>query len=379
MDDAVEMNDAQRGEAKEYGRRELYCGLADRGLDILYLAAFSTWAARPLAAWLRDESGLRQLWIQLVGMFLIMTLGHMAVSFPLSFYAGHVLEHRYGLSRQSFSRWLIRYAKRNGLTLAFGLLLTQGLYWTIWLTGSYWWLVAAAASFVVSAILGQLAPVLIMPLFYKFERLPDDELLRRLSKLADGTGLNVEGVYRMEMSAETAKANAMLAGLGSTRRVILGDTLLDNFSGDEIEVIFAHEVGHHVHRHIHKLIGSILLFSGGSFFVCDRVLRWHSTGQLSGALDYGSLPVWTLPWLTLVITLMSLLFEPLQNAVSRRFEVQADTYALQRTRHKSAFQSAFHKLAKINKADPDPHPLEVLLFHSHPPIKERLALANKVS
>jgi len=371
--DAQAMTDQQRAEAKQYGRRELYCSLADKALDLVYLAAVALWAAKPLDAalaelpWLGPNGSLR-----LLALFAVVTLGHMVVSFPLSFYAGHVLEHRFGLSRQSLARWLGRYAKRNLLALVFGAALVLGLFWLIWTTANYWWLVAAGAFFVVSVLMGQLAPVLILPLFYKIEKLQAPELAERIRRLAEGTGLSIEGVYRIGLSAETSKANAMLAGLGRTRRVLLADTLLEGFEPDEIEVIFAHEIGHHVHRHIHKLIAAGLIFSVGGFYVCHGVLSVWAGGQV----DYAELPVSTLPAIMLILTVFGLVFEPLQNAISRHFERQSDRYALERTALADAYRSAFHKLSRLNKSDPDPHWLEVALFHSHPPIAERLALAD---
>ena len=218
---------------------------------------------------------------------------------------------------------------------------------------------------------------MILPLFYKIEPLEDEALKKRMAKLSEGTGLSIEGVYRMKMSDETVKANAMLAGLGNTRRVIMGDTLLEGFSPDEIEVIFAHEIGHHVHHHLRKMIVTGLIYSTAGFFLCDRMLAWW-VGSVDGTIDYAQLPVYTLPLLTLVITVFSMLVEPIQNSVSRYFEVQSDTYALTKTGLRDAYRSAFTKLARLNKADPDPHPLEVFLFHSHPPINDRLALADRV-
>jgi STE24 endopeptidase len=177
------------------------------------------------------------------------------------------------------------------------------------------------------------------------------------------------------LSAETVKANAMLAGLGRTRRVLLGDTLLNSFSPDEIEVIFAHEIGHHVFRHIRKMILAGLVYSTAGFWVCDRLLAvWSARG---GTIDYAHLPVDTVPFVLLILTLFAMLLEPLQNAVSRRFESQSDRYALERTGLKDAYLSAFRKLAKLNKDDPNPHWLDVLLFHSHPPVANRLAMAEK--
>ena len=369
------MTERQLAEAKEYGRKELTCGLADKALDLAFLAVMATIAARPLDQWLSGWSILQPPWTRLAALFLLLTLVHIGLSFPLSFYSGHLLEHRYGLSRQSLGGWLWRYVKRNLLTLCFGLLMVQGLYWMIWLIGDLWWLAAAGMFFLVSVAIGQLAPVLILPLFYKITRLDDEQLTERLSRLSAGTGLSIEGVYRMDLSSETVKANAMLAGLGRTRRVILGDTLLDSFSPEEIEIIFAHEIGHHVHRHIRKMILAGLVYSTASFLVCDLLVAAWVT-RIDGSFQYASLPVYTLPMLMLVITLLSMLLEPLQNMMSRHFERQSDWYALQRTGRVDSYRSAFQKLARLNKANPDPHPVEVFLFHSHPTISQRLAMAE---
>ncbi len=372
--DTAEMTPDQLAETKRYGRQQLFCDLIDRAVDLMFLTVAAFLIAIPLDRWLAD-SVVSSRWIRLAVVFGIVTGLHALASFPISFYSGHVVEHRYGLSRQSFGRWFSRYLKRNSLAFAFGLLLFEGLYAIIWYTQSWWWLVAAVAFFMVSVVIGQLAPVLIMPLFYKIKRLEDQTLAERFRSISDGTGLSIEGIYRMEMSAETAKANAMLAGLGATRRVILGDTLLDEFSPEEIEVIFAHEVGHHVHRHIRKMIVAGIVYSLAGLYLCDwLVAGWVMRRE--GELDYANFPIWTLPALMLTIAVFSLFVEPLQNAISRLFERQSDRYALESTQKVAAYRTAFRKLARQNKADPDPHPLEVFLFHSHPPIAKRIAMAD---
>lgn len=372
------MTDGELAEAKRYGHLGLKCSLADKAIDVGYLTVAAFLLARPIDAWLQQVSPLlnRNWSLRLSALFLIIMGIHIVISFPLSFYSGHWIEHQFQLSTQTFGQWFWRYIKRNLLTVVFSLALVLGLYWLIWTTGGWWWLVAAAAFFVVSVVLGQLAPVLILPLFYRIEKLDMPELTDRIAKLAAGTGLSIEGVYRMNLSEETVKANAMLAGLGHTRRVLLGDTLLNGFSPDEVEVIFAHEIGHHVFRHIRKMIVAGLIYSTAGFWLCDSMLRtWASHGQ---PLDYAQLPVDTLPLLLLVLTVFAMLLEPVQNAVSRRFERQSDRYALERTGLKDAYLSAFRKLAKLNKDDPNPHWLDVLLFHSHPPVAERLAMAEDV-
>lgn len=371
------MTGDEMAEAKQYGRRELACALIDKAIDVTVLAVAAFFLARPLDAWLREFPLLAGNWsLRLIALFLIVTAIHVLASFPLSFYSGHILEHKFQLSTQSFGRWLWQYAKRTALGAFLSLLLTLGLFWLIWTTGGLWWLAAAAVFFVASIILGQLTPVLILPLFYRIEKLDAPELSDRMTRLATGTGLSIEGVYRMNLSDETVKANAMLAGLGHTRRVLLGDTLLDGFTSDEIEVVFAHEIGHHVFRHIRKLIVAGMVSSAVGFWICDRCLTAWAAYH-GGVVPYSALPVWTLPFLMLALTLFTMLMEPLQNAVSRRFERQCDRYAIERTGLKDAYLSAFRKLAKLNKDDPNPHWLDVLLFHSHPPVAERLAMAEE--
>ena len=369
----TDMTDGELAEAKRYGRLELGCALADKAIDVAYLAVAAFFLARPLDAWLKISPLLNDYWtLRLAAMYLAVFALHVAVSFPLSFYAGHRLEHQFHLSTQTFGRWLWRYTKRNLLSAAFLLVMILGLYWLIWTAGPWWWPAAAAAFFIVGIVLGQLAPVLILPLFYHIEKLDSPELNDRLARLAAGTGLSIEGVYRMNLSEETQKANAMLAGLGRTRRVLLGDTLLAGFSPDEIEVIFDHEIGHHVCRHIPKIIAIGLVYTLAGLWLCDRVLHvWVVP------LDYARLRIDTLPLLLLALTVFGMILEPLQNVLSRRFERQADRYALDRTGLKEAYQSAFRKLAKSNKDDPNPHWLDVLLFHSHPPVAERLAMAKE--
>lgn len=372
------MTGEELAEAKCYGRIGLTCAMADKALDMVYLTVAALLLAKPLDAWLRTYPLLEGNWsLRLMALLLAVMAIHIAVSFPLSLYSGHVLEHRFQLSTQGFGRWFWQYTKRNVLAVAFSLVMMLGLYWLIWTTGPWWWLAAAATFFLVGVVLGQLVPVLILPLFYKIEKLDAPELTNRIARLAEGTGLSIEGVYRMDLSAETVKANAMLAGLGRTRRVLLSDTLLDSFTPDEVEVIFAHEIGHHVLHHIRKLIVAGLLYSAVGFLICDRLLSLWTTWH-GGTLDYAQLPVDTAPLLLLILAVFGLLLGPLQNAVSRRFERQADRYALDRAGQREAYLSAFRKLAKLNKDDPSPHWLDVFLFHSHPPIAQRLAMAEKV-
>lgn len=367
-----EMTAEELDEARRYGRVQLGLTLVDHAVDFVYLGLMAFVFAAPLANWIHGFE--RYQTVELITLFGIVFAIHVLVSLPISFVSGWWVESKFDLTNQTAFRWFRRYLERMALGLAFGMAIFVLLFWIIWLTGSYWWLVAAGAFFVLNVVIGTLVPVLILPMQFKIEKLEREDLSERMARLTAGTGLSIEGIYRMGLSQETKKANAMLAGLGNTRRVLIGDTLLSGFSADEIEVIFAHEVGHHVHRHIVKLIAMGAVFSAASFWCYDRIATaWVGVESF----DQVPIPVVALPLLMFLTKAFSLLSEPLQNSIMRHFERQCDAYALERTQMQEAYQSAFRKLAVLNKDDPDPHPLEVFLFHSHPPISERLAMAEQ--
>jgi STE24 endopeptidase len=358
-------------EVKRYHRQKSTAHVAALLLSLAFLAGMAFVGGPTLDRLVRGAVGNNN-WLRLVVLGLIYAAGLEILTLPLDFWSGYVLEHRYQLSTQTLGGWAWKKVKGYLIGGPLGLLLLLGLYALLWFAGAWWWLWATLGWLLLSLVLGQLVPVLILPLFYKVTRLDDAGLLDRLRHLAEGTGLKVEGIYRLHLSAETRKANAALAGLGRTRRVLLGDTLLDQFTPEEIGVVFAHEVGHHVHRHIPKLIVWSVALSAAGFWLIDVVLR-----HAAPAFGYAAFndPA-ALPLLMLVPAVFGLALAPLQNGLSRFFERQCDRYALARTGQPAAYRSAFVKLARLNKADPDPHPLLVWMFEDHPPIRERLALAD---
>jgi STE24 endopeptidase len=363
-------------EVKKYQRQKLTALVSAILLSLAFLAVMALWAGPRVDQLVRGWVGTDR-WLRLIILAFLYAAGLEILTLPLDFWSKYVLEHRYHLSNQTLAGWIWRQIKSYLVGGVIGLVLLLGLYLLIWNTGWAWWLWATAGWLLATLILGRLLPVLILPLFYKVTPLDDPGLLERLRRLANGTGLAVEGIYRLHLSAETRKANAALAGLGGTRRVLLGDTLLQQFTPEEIEVVFAHEVGHHVHRHLIKMIVVSVILAAAGFWLVDWVL-----GGLGQALGYPDdiLPVHAdpaaLPLLLFVLTLFGLVLSPLQNALSRFFERQCDRYALDHTGLTAAFRSAFIKLARINKSDPDPNPLVVCLFYDHPPIRQRLAMAD---
>jgi len=307
----------------------------------------------------------------LVYAVLLMLLNEIG-SLPLSFYSGRVLERRYELSNETFKGWMADQAK----SLAVGIVLGSGaaalIYWCIRVSPDRWWLIAGAAFALIIVGLTNLAPVVLLPLFYSIKPLDREALRARLIALADRAGARVLGAYEWGLAEKTKKANAALAGVGGTRRILVSDTMLAEYSDDEIEVVLAHELAHHVHGDIWKgiLFESVLILAG--FFLASRVLRW-SAGRIGlGGMD----DVAGLPLLVLTAGAVSLMMVPVAHAMSRAFERSADRFALDLTRNPGAFVSAMRRLGAQNLAEEHPSRIVQWLFYSHPPIRERIAAAQ---
>src|SRR6202042_492395 len=249
-----------------------------------------------------------------------------------------------------FSFWLWDEVKGFLVAMVLSSVLVELLYFTIRQSPQHWWFITWALFMGLFVVMAQLAPVVLFPIFYKFEPLENEDLRRRLVIMSERAGTRVRGVYRWRLSDKTKKANAALTGLGSTRRIILADTLLDNYAPEEIEAVLAHELGHHVHRHILK---SILVQAGITllgFWIANFVLHYavdhHMFEELS---DFANLPL-----LAVAATLLSLLLMPALNAFSRYNERQADRYAFESIVSVEPFISSMNKLAKQNLAERTP-------------------------
>jgi STE24 endopeptidase len=233
----------------------------------------------------------------------------------------------------------------------------------------------AGGLLVFNVLLANLAPILIMPIFNKYVPLGEEnaDLAERLLKLAERANTKVNGVYKFDMSKRTKSANAALTGIGNTRRIVLGDTLIDEFTTDEIETVLAHELGHHVHKDIPFLMAFGTLTTLVGLYLVSLALNWSVVYfGFSSPADPAAMPAFML-----VLGLFGLITMPLENAVSRWRERMADAYALQATGKNQAFSSAFVRLANQNLGEVDPEPWVVFLFYSHPPLGERIAMAQE--
>lgn len=300
-----------------------------------------------------------------------------ALTFPLSYYRGFVLPHRYGLSNQTLKEWTVDRLKGMVIGAPVGLVVLEALYIFLNAFPITWWLWLAGFMLVFNILLTNLAPVLIMPIFNKFIPLGDEhaDLAQRLIRLAERAHTKVRGVFKFDMSKRTKAANAALTGIGNTRRIILGDTLINEFTPDEVETVLAHELGHHVNRDIPLMMLFGTLSTLVSLYLASLALKWAIRFfGFAGPADPAALPA-----LMLILTLYGLVTMPLDNAFSRWRERLADKYSLQATNQPAAFSSAMTRLANQNLSEVDPEKWVVFLFYSHPPLEERIAMARKRS
>jgi len=291
---------------------------------------------------------------------------------PLAFYSGFLLERQYDLSKETLRTWLADQAKSFGIGVVLAAVGAELVYGFIRASPDGWWLPAGLTFTLLIVGLTNLAPVLVLPIFYTVKPLDRDALRARLLALAERAGARVLGAYEWGLGEKTTKANAALAGLGATRRILVSDTMLAEFSDDEIEVVLAHEIAHHVHGDIWKGIAfeSALIVAG--FYLASQVLRTMALAVgLRGVDDVAGLPL-----LLLAAGAVSLVMVPAAHAMSRGFERSADRFALALTRNPNAFVSAMRRLGAQNLAEEHPSKIVQWLFYSHPPVRERIAAAQ---
>lgn len=369
----VQLDPERQKRAKAYARINRRWMVVDLGLTALFSLAWLLlgWSAG-LRTWLAQWTATPWLLVPLFaaifgGIFYLVDL-------PLSYYTSFVLPHRFDQSTETFAAWVIDELKGLAVGALMGGLLLEILYAVLRAYPQTWWMWAALILLVFSVLLANLAPVLLMPLFNKFVPIGPEhqDLVDRLVRLFDRAGARVQGVYTFDLSRRTKSANAALTGLGATRRIILGDTLLATFSADEIETVLAHELGHHVNRDIPWMIAFQAVLTTGGLWLAAQGLNWGvGLLQLQGTADIAALPLFLL-----VMGAYGLVTMPLGNALSRWRERKADAYALETTRRPAAFASAMTRLANQNLAEVDPEPWAEFLLHSHPALRKRIALAQ---
>jgi len=358
-------------ESRRYNRIRRWLGITDFVVGFVFLIVLlaTRWSdsLRDLAYRIGFQNYSLSLFVYIVLLLGISKLLGLSVD-----YYGFRLERRFKLSNQKFASWAWDEGKGFLVGLVMGTVVIELLYFTIRQWPQYWWILAWALFMGLFILLAQLAPVVLFPIFYKFEPLENEDLRRRLVLLSEHAGTRVRGVYRWKLSEKSKKANAALTGLGNTRRIILADTLLDNYTPEEIEAVLAHELGHHVHKHILKsiFVQAAITFIGfwAANFALHYAVDHHTFEELS---DFANLPL-----LALVSVVLSFLLMPALNAYSRFNERQADKYAFESIASVDPFISSMNKLAEQNLAERTPSKWVEWFFHSHPAISRRLEAAE---
>lgn len=360
-------------EAKKYNNIKLGIGISKGILTWLLLLAFIYFGAS------KNLEGIVRNYFEndylVFLIFTVITGAALSILFsPVNFYTEYYLEHKYNLSNQAFLKWIWENSKGLFVGAVIGIPLLLIFYFVILTFGNLWWLIFAAVLFLFSVLLAQLVPVLILPIFYKISPLENEGLKERIIKLSKNVNMKVENVFTFDMSKNTKKANAAFTGLGRTKRIILGDTLLENFSDDEVETVLAHEFGHYKHKHITKniLIGTISSFV--IFYLIASLynisLGWFNFNGITEIAAFPLLSLWAM--------LIGVIHTPLSNWISRKFEYQADRYAVLETSKPEVFADALEKLTEQNLGDSDPHPFVEWFFYSHPSIKNRKSFVSTV-
>lgn len=364
------LNPEKQRLARQYEKEKRRLGLAGMLLSLLillgfYVSGLSTWAAARF-----PEGSFLWAFLAYGALFLAVIT---AFGLPLDFYSGYLHEHRWDFSNHTVKSWCWEQCKSFIVGLAL-LYLFLGLLLSVMARfPDHWWLIAAAVFALVSVVLATLLPVVILPIFNTYTPIEDTELTSALDRILERGGLKAGGFFKEDMSRQTKKENAFLAGLGRTRRVVLADNLMANMDVREIESIIAHEVGHFRRRHIWKNILAGTLQQVLIFFLIHQALRHIFPDFPASARE--NLAV--LPLLAILFGIFSGLFlGPLGQALSRRFERQADAYALASIPDSRAFQTALAGLADRNLSNAYPAWWIKLVYYSHPPIGERLEMAE---
>jgi STE24 endopeptidase len=301
-------------------------------------------------------------------MYLVLSL----VMLPLGYYGGYVLPRAFDLGRQSRAAWAVDWLKGTLVSAVLGTVFGAAFLWTVVATGPSWWWAFGVEASLAGVLLVFGMPYVLVPLFFKMRPLADAETVARIHALVNRAGAPVREVCSLDFSRRTAEANAAVIGLGRSRRVVIADTLLAQFSPPEVDAVVAHELGHHVHHDVQRLL------------VGNAALMWLGLAVAAWLLPY-ALPILSLPSLAyvpgfpvllFVVELYFLLASPLLNWWSRQLETRADRFALALTRNPVAFARAMQRIGSQNLVERRPPRWSELLLATHPPLYRRIELAQ---
>ena len=362
------LDEEKQLKAKTYENEKRKIGIASSLLSLVFILLFYS---SGLSEYLANINlSFTYVFLIYVTVFQILST---VIGVPLGYYSSYIHEHKWGFSNYTNRTWIIDQLKSFAVSLILLPILLGIFFWVLWKFPETWWLVAATVTTLVSIVFVTLFPVVILPIFNKYDIIEDETLTGQLSEILHKAGLKPSGFFRQDMSRQTKKENAFLAGMGKTRRVVIADNLLEHMSLSEIKSVIAHEVGHYRYSHLPKniLIGTVQQLI--IFYLLNIIMKVLYPEFLTSNTNNLSL----FPMFSLIMSLLSsLLFGPLNNLISRYFERQADRTSLELYPDKDSFQKAMAGLANRNLSNAYPEWWVKLLYYSHPPIGERLSFAE---
>jgi Zn-dependent protease with chaperone function len=366
-----EMTPERRQQAVEYSdtKNTLYFVTTFYSFAVLFLFVAVRWSAK-IRDW-ATRVGKKRFFV-LALYLLAFTLLFDLINFPFTYYQGFALEHKYGLSNQTFGQWFGELLKGEAVGFVVLLLILWLLYLGIRRSPKRWWVWAGVFAAPITAFFIVVAPILIAPMFNKFTPLENQELKAKILALADKAGISDSRVFQVDASKQSKKYNAYVTGLFGSKRIVLYDTILADMNDDEILFVMGHEMGHYVMHHIWIGVAGVTIFVFLAAFltarIADRLIakygeRWGFS-QLS---DFASVPL-----LFLLLSIFGFLFQPVSAGMSRYFEHKSDEYGLTMAPNRRAAASAFEKLAAKNLSNPDPSAFIEFWLYDHPTIKDRV-------
>ncbi len=359
-------------DVKKYNRIKLLLGISSSAVFfIIILLIVLTGFGIELEKWL--SGFVESNYLKFILFVFILSIISSLFSTPINFYSSYILEHKYNLSNQSLRDYLIDRIKSLLISILIGIPVLLIFYYLLQNFPDNWWLFFSATMFLFSVVLAQLFPILIFPLFFKLKPIENEELIKEIKDLAEKNNFKFSKIYSFDLSSKTKKANAALTGIGKTKKIILGDTLLNLLSVDEIKTVLAHEIGHYKLKHIPK---NLLFSTVQSFLIFYLIALLHKMSI--GYLGYQSVAqISAFPIIILWGFLIGIIVTPLSNYLSRKYEYEADSFAVKVTDLPESFKSALTKLFEKNLSDKEPHPFVEWYFYSHPSFNKRIENIDK--
>ncbi len=308
--------------------------------------------------------------------FIMIMVADYILGFPANYYRSFVVEHDFGFSNQTLQQWLTDDLLNLAIVLVLGSIPAWFFYWLVGYM-KRWWLAFTLGAIPFVVVVVVISPVFISPIFNEFTPLKDKQLESEILALADKAGIHGSDVFEVDASRQSSKVNAYVTGLFNTKRIVLYDTLIKHFSLDEIRFVMGHEMGHYVMNHIWWGLGVLIVFMLFALWLMDLLIH-PVIRMFQGAFKFDKLEdIASLPLVLIFVSIITFVFQPVTNSVSRYMEHQSDIYGMDITGVSGEDAArAFDKLSVLNLSDPNPPAIIEFWFYSHPALSKRMAFVQ---